>query len=573
VGETVAGPTPHGELRGAGPTGPQQATVPAMDAAGAGPAVGAGPAAATAAVVPAVPDQVGVRDLALPRARERTSPSTTGPGSTLSERYRLTTRTGSDPEVGVEFWRARDLVLQREVSITLLRTRAAEEGAVGGEDDPTGLDRAQGMIVRALRSGAFEHAACARLLDILTPDMSGLAADVLGAAVSEWIPGYGLAEVPEHGPLRPIAVANALQPLAAAAEQAHRHGLVLGIDQPQRIRVRPDGIVQLSFALPRVDARPADDVRGLGAVLVALLTARWPLPGADTAGLPAADRTPEGQLVPPSSVRRGVPLELDALALGTLGPATAPGHVRTAAAVNRLLGEVIEEHDREALLPLPSDGLPSDPLDVWQDGPDADGPDDPQRRRKLRLVLCALAAVMVLIGGYAAVELTSMFADPRTPAFVVADPGPEGSSGGRAAVAGVEVYGRNGDNASRVARVIDGDVTTAWRTSTYRQQLPTLKPGVGVMISFGSPVQLSALAVTSPSRGTHLQVRAAPSAEAALAQTTPLGEAVLTQERTTVSLTAGPSAQYVLIWIDRLSGDQGSYVTAINELEFRRSLA
>ncbi|MBW0113428.1 protein kinase family protein, partial [Pseudonocardia sp. KRD-182] len=253
----------------------------------------------------------------------------------------MRTRVGSDLAAGAEFWRAEDTVLRRDVAVTLLRILAPEHGAIGGDEDPTGATRAGEMIVRALRSGSFEHPGCARLLDVLAPGAPGLPADVLGAAVTEWVNGRSLAEVVSEGMLRPLAAARALTPLAAAAEEAHRHGFVLGCDHPQRVRITPDGRARMCFALPRPDLRPADDVRGLGAVLFTMLTARWPLSGADAAraGLTAADRTPGGALEPPSSVRPGVPLELDAVARGTLGPENAPGHVRTAAAVHRLLAD------------------------------------------------------------------------------------------------------------------------------------------------------------------------------------------------------------------------------------------
>lgn len=514
-----------------------------------------------------------------PRPLRPVGPPRTGPGTILASRYRLHTLTGADATAGAEFWCARDVVLQRDVAVTVLRHRVAEHGAVGGDGDPTSLERANEMIVRALRSGCFEHSACARLLDVLSPGAPGLPEDVLGAAISEWVPGHSLAETVADSPLRPIVVARALQPLAAAVEEAHRHGLVLGCDQPQRIRIRPDGGVQLCFALPRSDVRPADDVRGLGAVLVTLLTSRWPLSQADAAraGLATAGRTPGGLVEPPSAIRPGVPPELDALAVGTLGPPTAANHVHTAAAVNRLLTEVVDQHDSGALLPPAPDGLPSDPSDVWQDGRGAPAPEDPDRRRRLRIGLALLAAVVLVIMGYAGFTLFTLFSDPATPAFVIEDSS-TGTvvTGGRTAVAvaGVELYGAigEGDNPARVARVIDGDPTSTWRTLTYRQQLPTLKPGIGIMISFASPVQLSGLSIYSPSVGSHLQIRSAPGADAAFGETVPIATSVLNDGRTTVSLAQSQPVQYVLVWIDRLGKDDDQFVTEINELEFRRAL-
>ena len=58
-------------------------------------------------------------------------------------------------------------------------------------------------MVRALRSGSFEHAGCARLLDVLAPGGAGMPADVLGAAVTEWVPGRSLAEVVADGLIKP----------------------------------------------------------------------------------------------------------------------------------------------------------------------------------------------------------------------------------------------------------------------------------------------------------------------------------------------------------------------------------
>jgi hypothetical protein len=187
----------------------------------------------------------------------------------------------------------------------------------------------------------------------------------------------------------------------------------------------------------------------------------------------------------------------------------------------------------------------------------------------------ALAAVVALLVGLAGFQLTSLFSDPDSPVIVVADDAPPAGAapGGRTAVAGVEIYGpADGDNAARVTRVIDGDLVSAWRTSTYRQQLPALKPGIGIVISFVSPVQLSSLSVASPSRGTRLQVRAAPSADAAFTETVPIANAVLDNDRTSISLADSQPVQYVLVWIDRLGGSGDDFVTEINELEFRRAL-
>lgn len=508
-----------------------------------------------------------------------------GAGTLLGGRYRLHTRIGADPAAGAEFWRAEDTVLRRDVAVTVLRKPATDTRAPEDTDTHPGTTQARAMVARALRSGRFEHSGCARLLDVLVRDAASMPADVLGATVAEWVPGRGLAEVLTDGMIKPLTAARIVVPLAAAAEAAHRHGLVLGCDHPQRIRITPDGRGQLCFALPRPEVTPADDVRGLGAVLYALLTSRWPLSetDADRAGLTTAARTAYGSLPAPSELRPGVPVEIDALTEGTLGAEGTPGHVHTAATVHRLLSELVAEADRMVLFPPVHDGVPSAPDDVWQDDDGSPAPTDSRRRRKLTIGLIALGAAMAVVLGYLGVQVSSLFSEGGGPVIVVdgapvapSDAAPDATSGGVGAVvavAGVEVYDNNGDrdNSGQVSRVIDGNTRTGWRTFTYRQQFPALKPGVGIMVSFASAVQLSELTIDSPSPGTVLEIRSAPSAKAAFAETVPITEVTLGDGGTPVSLANSQPVTHVLLWITKLGGGGSENITELNELQFRRA--
>ena len=106
-------------------------------------------------------------------------------------------------------------------------------------------------------------------------------------------------------------------------------------------------------------------------------------------------------------------------------------------------------------------------------------------------------------------------------------------------------------------RVIDGNVTTGWRTTTYFGQaaLGGLKDGVGVVLDLGGPRELSSLRIRLAGGPTDVSVYASspgasePRTIKGLRKIATLDAA---GQDASVSLPSGFFTRYVVVWLTKL---------------------
>jgi hypothetical protein len=487
------------------------------------------------------------------------------PGGVVGDgRYRLLAQFGVDDRVSAQLWRARDGQLRRDVALTLL---------VGEPSNAAAAQAARRTLERSAHAARFTHPGMARVLDVLSLGNGlNLNEGLLGIVVADWSQGTDLIDLISEHPLPGVTAARLLEPLAAAVELAHQSGLVLGVDHPQRIRVTPDGGLRLAFPGPLPNATLRDDVRGLGAILYLLLTGTWALPGGPEA-VPAAALAPDGTVVPPSLLRLQVPEELSVAAVRSLED-TSVGGIRTSTTLIGVLDRITEADEPTQLLaPISGDGADDDTT-VWTTRPPVH---DKTRKRKLAVGVSVLGAATLAVLIWIGTLLVGFFSDDTSPAtgptaVATPPPGPGAPPNAKPPQpaapikpAAVVVYNVKGDadNAKRAKDSVDGSTKTSWRTDKYKQPFPTLKPGIGLIASFAEAVRFATISIDSPSEGTKVEIRTAPSDKPALDDTKLIGEATLSAGHTDIPLAAAEPTQFVIIWITQLADGNQSEISEI----------
>ncbi len=457
---------------------------------------------------------------------------------------------------------------------------------VGDPTDREATVAARRTLERAAHAAQFSNPSVSRVLDVLGVG-TGIdpSEGVLGVVVADWSQGTDLVDLIAEHPLPPGTAARLLEPLAAAVEQGHHAGLVLGVDHPQRVAVGPTGALRLAFPGPLPQATLQDDVKGLGAVLYLLLTGRWALPGGPPA-IPVAPRDQRGAPVPPHQLRPDVPQQLSELAVRAIADSSIGG-IRTSSALLTMLEAAAHQAEIEEQTDLLNPVMPGnggDATTVWTTRP----VQDDGRRRKLAIGVTALTVATVGVLAWLGMQLISLFSDgsaTNTAQQVSISPTAP-SNGGQQPQANpppapkpstpvkpdkIQVYALKGDdkdNSGSIRRLTDGNPKTTWKTATYKQPFPASREGIGIMVGFEQATKLAQLTVDSPSDGTVLEIRSAPSLDSKLDETKVIGNGTLVDGKTDIPISAPEPTQYVLVWITKLGGSGKENLSQFRDLTF-----
>jgi hypothetical protein len=462
-----------------------------------------------------------------------------GSAGTVGDRYRLLECVAGDPEGPAVAWRAWDGVLNRPVTLTVVRP---------------GGPAADGFLAHAHAVSTVAHPSLARVWDAVD---EGERAYV----VSEWVTGTPFTALLRDGALDAESAAGTVARVADGVAAAHGAGVAFGGVHPDHVVVTGTGEVKLAQVVGDGRAAVTDDVRGLGALLYGALTAHWPLAPTGGAAALRPATTSSGHLLSPRQVRAGVPEDLSSLAVRALDQGS-PNGVRSAAAMASVLG------DRVAT---------AAPDDVF-------GLDQDERKRRPRWLTLALPVgaglvVLALLGwlvGTALGGLPSLGNDNRTAAAGTPTSKPV-TQPPLAAVRPTDarLYDPEGDGkeAAGVEDTTDGNPDTSWRTAHYKRNAAfgSLKDGIGIEYDFGQPVALRQVTVSTSQPGTQVQIRAGNEPDASEPDDYPVVADTKTMASDdTFLIKSNTSARYYIVWLTQLVQDgPDQFQGSISEVTFK----
>lgn len=425
----------------------------------------------------------------------------------IAARYRLEVRLGRDGDI--EEWLATDEPLDRAVLIR----------ALGPDTTPA---RRRQFVESVLEASKVNH-----------PNLEVVygVEEVTGGAysVSEWTGGATLASRLKGGSHIDVAAFHEEAPgLAHALATVHRINVLHGAIDAGAISYTEGRPAKLgAFGRVSVGTTEFDDVSALSTTLA-----------------------------------QGV--------LGTLGPTVTPPSEAidgVSPMVDRILtsarqGKMTAEQFATALREAPRPRLPE--------------PESPGWSRRLLIIAGGLVLLAIALIGMARLlvpEGTPLIPPPvEPPAAPAAITLPTSSTTPPPAdfpqVVAIDSFDPLGDDEERdedTPYVADGDVGTVWRTELYRDPLPRLKDGVGVVLTVTGTVGV--IDISSPSEGTNLTVYWSEEITDDLGPWERVAEGTIGPSGLDLTVPVRSEGHW-LVWLTNLTETDDGYATEFREIRF-----
>jgi hypothetical protein len=517
-------------------------------------------------------------------------------GTTLS-RYTLleliSEHAATEPgQFTVQLWRGRDEILERSVSIRLLRS-----------DD----SRISAVLGAAQAAARTEDRRLLRLLDVLSIGAT-FEDPAYTAIISEWSTGTPLDQALQLREGNPFDaeeslehVANVAWALNSALKVNLEHGRLrpscVFLTDSQEIAVRGVAVDHALFGPLFVregsDDSVKNDVEGLGSLLYCFTTGLWPYPvnakvAPEPLRVPFTPKT--GKNVPlPSSIRASIPRGVDDVVSRSV---TGVNRARGVTRIQDSLGFA------NAIASVRDYVAPVSTTTVR--GPVMTTPNTPSTyvARGIATVI-ALAVVVVLIitgvsllssprnieaggpapgtSGLTPDQALEILTSPATP-FVEIEVGDSEGSLPIVSARSFDPRGKNllggeqglsGTEREKLAPLaIDGDLISAWLTKKYPTRNVGKKGGVGVIVDLGETASVQGVSLGLVGYGTDVQVRVSEDLQADPDLWTKL--VAIDNAGPNIELRAPRpvTGRYVLVWLTGLplTEDSGAYRGGISNI-------
>lgn len=498
--------------------------------------------------------------------------TTVTPDSRKIDRFQLQDLIVGDSNCGL--WRAFDERLKRRVSLRVI---------------PRSDPRHDALATAARSAAQVLDRRVAGVIDVIETETELV-------IVAEWIDGITLEEMLRS----PMSVSKSLsitRGVADAVDAIHRAGTTHGRLRPASVMVTDEGEIRLRghcidaqvFGIAPGDNAVSADIHGIGAIMTACLTARWPgMPPTSLRSAPMVG----GHTATPSQLRADLPPEFDSFCIRSLaavrGPDTVPSRTpfNSVTAQRTALAAMVEGSPRIHLLTDQSAHNTAHNHNASHDL----HPESKHRNAKRAvgtMLGLGIAASLAAVGGVLLLAHDTTKQTTPTSAFArdgqagvvqnqqasadlsTARPIPLEKILPIASVSAFMPYDGGIVQGGFANYTLDPDPTTAWSTKLFKQSNIPLSSAQGLLVDLGWPRPVSVVEIGLSGNSTGLQIRTSDKLHEQAADFKLRSEVTEAPTALTVREPRAMNARYILVLLTNLPQREFGFQGGIRTIQIR----